>query len=227
MSPKRSRPGRNGEGSANSPKGAGASGTKQPGAGDAKDRGAVAANDARTSEGEANDTVASRGVPMRAFSKSLPMELLRAREAVMKRFRPELRNHGVTEQQWRILRALAHAGPLEVSELAEATCLLAPSLSRILPDMEARQLIRRQQAHSDLRRSVISLERKGLRLIAMHAPNAERIYGEIAERFGPEKLAQLFGLLHELEQSLESEDDAPPTSRSRSKSRAPAARRIR
>lgn len=141
---------------------------------------------------------------MRAFSKSLPMELLKAREAVMRRFRPELRTHGVTEQQWRILRALAHAGPLEVSELAEATYLLAPSLSRILPDMEARQLIGRRQADTDLRRSVISLERKGLRLIAMHAPTSERIYDEIAQQYGPDKLAQLFTLLHELEQSLAS-----------------------
>ncbi len=57
-------------------------------------------------------------LPMRAFSRSLPMELLRAREAVMKRFRPALRDHGVTEQQWRILRALAHSGALEVSALA-------------------------------------------------------------------------------------------------------------
>jgi homoprotocatechuate degradation regulator HpaR len=153
---------------------------------------------------------------MRAFSKSLPMELLRAREAVMRRFRPALRTHGVTEQQWRILRAIAHAGPLEVSELAEATCLLAPSLSRILPDMEARQLISRKQADSDLRRSVISLERKGLRLIA-----------EIAQRFGAERLSQLFTLLRELEETLEDNASDTSTSRARSKPRAPSARRAR
>jgi homoprotocatechuate degradation regulator HpaR len=170
--------------------------------------------------------LADRDLPMRAFSKSLPMELLKAREAVMRRFRPELRNHGVTEQQWRILRALAHAGPLEVSELAEATYLLAPSLSRILPDMEARQLISRRQADSDLRRSVISLERKGLRLIATHAPNSERIYAEIAQQFGTEKLEQLFALLHDLEQSLAAQDDAP-AARTRSKPRTTAARRTR
>jgi homoprotocatechuate degradation regulator HpaR len=178
--------------------------------------------------GAADDNaLANRTLPMRAFSKSLPMELLRAREAVMRRFRPELRNHGVTEQQWRILRALAHSGPLEVSELAEVTCLLAPSLSRILPDMEARQLIGRKQADADLRRSVISLERKGLRLIAMHAPAAERIYDAIAKQFGSERLSQLFTLLHELEQSLEAQNDNPTDSRSRSRPRAPAARRVR
>jgi len=164
---------------------------------------------------------------MRGFSKSLPMELLRAREAVMRRFRPELRNHGVTEQQWRILRALAHSGALEVSELAQATCLLAPSLSRILPDMESRQLISRKQADSDLRRSVISLERKGLRLIATHAPCAEEIYDDIAQRFGAERLLQLFTLLRELEESLQLHTIAAATSRPKSKPRAPPVRRAR
>jgi homoprotocatechuate degradation regulator HpaR len=169
--------------------------------------------------------MSSRELPMRAFSKSLPMELLRAREAVMRRFRPSLRDDGVTEQQWRVLRALAHSGPLEVSALAEATYLLAPSLSRILPDMEARHLISRKQADTDLRRSVISLERKGLRLIATHAPRSESIYAEIARSFGEQRLEQLFTLLRELEESLEPVAATP--ARSKSRSRAPSARRAR
>ena len=147
--------------------------------------------------------VARTALPMRAFSESLPMALLRTREAVMCLFRPGLRGRGVTEQQWRILRALAHAGPMEVTELAEATFLLGPSLSRILPDMEKRQLVSRKQVDSDLRRSIVSLEPKGLRLIAQHAPDSERIYAEIAKRFGEERVTQLFTLLHELQESIE------------------------
>jgi homoprotocatechuate degradation regulator HpaR len=170
-----------------------------------------------TTQSARDSVVADRALPMRAFSKSLPMELLRAREAVMKHFRPGLRGHGVTEQQWRILRALAHSGPLEVSQLAEATCLLAPSLSRILPELESRQLIGRRQGQSDLRRSVISLERKGLRLIATHAPYSEGVYDGIAEAFGPERLEQLFTLLRELEECLEGVREVPSTSRSRSR----------
>jgi homoprotocatechuate degradation regulator HpaR len=146
--------------------------------------------------------VARKSLPMRAFSESLPMALLRTREAVMCLFRPGLRSRGVTEQQWRILRALAHAGPMEVTELAEATFLLGPSLSRILPDMEKRQLVSRKQLDSDLRRSVVSLEPKGLRLISTHAPDSERIYAQIAERFGVERVTQLFTLLQELQDSL-------------------------
>ncbi len=155
--------------------------------------------------------VADRALPMRPFSESLPMALLRSREAVMRLFRPGLRRHGVTEQQWRVLRALAHAGPLEVTELAEATFLLAPSLSRILPDLEKRQLISRRQVDTDLRRSVVSLEPKGLRLIGSHAPFSEQMYAQIAKRFGAERIAQLLRLLQDLESSLEeiSQEQAP------------------
>jgi len=150
-----------------------------------------------------SSAVAQRGLPMRPFSESLPMALLRAREAVMCLFRPGLRRHGVTEQQWRILRALAHRGSLEVTELAEATFLLAPSLSRILPDLEKRELVSRRQVDTDLRRSIVSIEPKGLKLIAAHAPFSEEMYAEIAQRFGAERIEQLIGLLQELQQSLE------------------------
>ena len=74
----------------------------------------------------------ARRVPMREFSRSLPMSLLRAREAVMRHFRPSLRDHGLTEQQWRILRALTSVDAIEVTELARVAFLLGPSLSRIL-----------------------------------------------------------------------------------------------
>src|SRR5690242_13981697 len=165
-------------------------------------------------------SVAERALPIRPFSESLPMALLRTREAVMRLFRPGLRRHGVTEQQWRVLRALAHSGPLEVTELAEATFLLAPSLSRILPDLEQRQLISRRQVDTDLRRCVVSLEPKGLRLIGTHAPYSEQMYAQIARRFGPERISELLGLLQELERSLEEiSQEKASNRRSRSSSR--------
>src|ERR1700742_5395640 len=106
-----------------------------------------------------------RRIPVRDFSKSLPMSLLRAREAVMKQFRPSLRRHGLTEQQWRILRALAAVDAIEVTELARVAFLLGPSLSRILRDLEARHLIERRVAKADLRRAVVSITPRGLALI--------------------------------------------------------------
>jgi homoprotocatechuate degradation regulator HpaR len=151
----------------------------------------------------ANGSVpAVRQVPMREFSRSLPMSLLRAREAVMRQFRPSLRQHGLTEQQWRILRALAAIEAVEVTELARTAFLLGPSLSRILRDLEARHLIERKTAKADQRRSVVSISEKGVKLMAAVAPTSEAIYAEITRRFGARKLAELQEMLGELEQSL-------------------------
>ena len=139
---------------------------------------------------------------MREFSRSLPMSLLRAREAVMRQFRPSLRNHGLTEQQWRILRALTAVDTIEVTELARVAFLLGPSLSRILRDLEARDLIERRTAKADLRRGEVSISAKGMKLIEAVAPNSEAIYAEITNRFGARKLAELQEMLGELERSL-------------------------
>jgi homoprotocatechuate degradation regulator HpaR len=144
----------------------------------------------------------TRRVPMRDFSRSLPMSLLRAREAVMRQFRPSLRDHGLTEQQWRILRALASVDSIEVTELARVAFLLGPSLSRILRDLEARHLIERRIAKADLRRGVVSISAKGVRLIEAVAPTSEAIYAAITRRYGARKLAELQDMLHALEGSL-------------------------
>lgn len=150
-------------------------------------------------------------VPMRDFSRSLPMALLRARESVMKQFRPSLRAHGLTEQQWRILRALAAIDAIEVTELAHTAFLLGPSLSRILRDLEQRRLIARRLAKQDLRRSMVSITPAGLRVIAAVAPTSEAIYAEIASRFGAARLDDLHELLHHLETSLQPMPNAADT----------------
>jgi homoprotocatechuate degradation regulator HpaR len=144
----------------------------------------------------------ARHVPMREFSRSLPMSLLRAREAVMRQFRPSLRQHGLTEQQWRILRALAAIDAMEVTELARTAFLLGPSLSRILRDLEARHLIERKTLKLDQRRSVVSISERGVKLMASVAPTSEAIYAEITRRFGVRRLAELQDMLNELEASL-------------------------
>ncbi|WP_415217328.1 homoprotocatechuate degradation operon regulator HpaR [Rhodopseudomonas sp.] len=140
--------------------------------------------------------------PMREFSRSLPMLLLRGREAVMRHFRPLLRAHGLSEQQWRILRALTAVESLEVTELAERAFLLGPSLSRMLRDLEARKLVARKPAKDDQRRSMMSITAKGLKLIETVAPFSEAIYAEITRRTGGDRLAELQDLLRELEASL-------------------------
>src|SRR5258707_7467666 len=132
-----------------------------------------------------------RRVPMREFSRSLPMSLLRAREAVMRHFRASLRNYDLTEQQWPTLRALASVDTIEVTELAPVAFLLRPSLSRILRDLEARHLIERRVAKADLRRGLVSISAKGFKLIEAVAPSSEANFDPITRRYRGPQLAAL------------------------------------
>lgn len=126
----------------------------------------------------------------------------------MRQFRPSLRRHGLTEQQWRILRALASVEYIEVTELARVAFLLGPSLSRILRDLEARDLIERKVAKSDMRRAMVSISAEGLKVIEAVAPTSEIIYAEITKRYGVRKLAELQEMLGTLERSLSGLDPA-------------------
>lgn len=141
-------------------------------------------------------------VRLRHFSRSLPMLLLRARESVMKHFRNSLRMYDLTEQQWRILRALMTVKEIEVTELARATFLLGPSLSRILRDLEARRLIERHPDENDLRRARITISAAGLDLIEKVSPHSEEIYAEITRAFGAERMRELQRLLEDLEVAM-------------------------
>ncbi|WP_205648719.1 homoprotocatechuate degradation operon regulator HpaR [Acuticoccus kandeliae] len=154
-----------------------------------------------TDEPRPRETISTR-LRLRSFSRSLPMSLLRAREAVMQHFRSALRVYNITEQQWRVLRALTTVESIEVTELANATFLLGPSLSRILQDLEGRGLVVRRSDPEDLRRSRISITPTGTRLMELASPHSDAIYARITAAVGPEKLTQLLDLLQEVEAKL-------------------------
>jgi len=148
-------------------------------------------------------------IPLRAFEDSLPISLMRARESVMRYFRPVLSEHDLTEQQWRVLRALRDAeAPLSVGHLAERTFLLGPSLSRMLASMDERGLIERATA-SDARRAEISISTRGLQLVSEIAPSSEHAYGRIDALLDPGELDVLYGLLAKLSTDDQPTDDQP------------------
>ena len=133
-----------------------------------------------------------------ATSKSLPIAMLRAREAIMLSFRPILAKHGFTEQQWRVLRVLGEKGPSDAGQVAFDACILAPSLSRIISKLEEEQYLSRFIDAKDGRRVNLSLTNKGQDIIAKIAPDLEIIYKGIEKRYGELKLTNLLDMLSEI-----------------------------
>src|SRR3989338_1783112 len=131
--------------------------------------------------------------------RNLPRLLLEAREAVMQHARPSLREHGLSDQQWRVLRVLGeHAADpagVETGRVAREALLLGPSLTGVLTRMERDGLISRARCPQDARRTVVRATRAGLKLVATLSQTIEAHYAWMEERLGKARLAQLYTLL--------------------------------
>jgi homoprotocatechuate degradation regulator HpaR len=136
--------------------------------------------------------------PFPDTSKSLPIAMLRAREAMMLLFRPVLAKHNFTEQQWRVLRVLGEKGPSDAGQVAFDACILAPSLSRIIGKLEKEQYISRFIDTKDGRRVNLNLTKTGHDILNKIAPDMELIYKAIQKRYGEEKLTKLLDILNEI-----------------------------
>lgn len=134
--------------------------------------------------------------------RSLPIALLRAREAVMQQFRPHLNELGLTEQQWRVLRVLGEDGPSEAGDVARRACVLPPSLSRILKTLAELKMIKTESHTDDGRRTVIRLAAAGEKTLLHALPQTSAIYAEIERRVGGQTLQQLLDLLDEVQAKL-------------------------
>lgn len=127
--------------------------------------------------------------------RNLPLLMLQAREAVFERFRPILAEAGLTEQHWRIIRALLENGPLEPRQIGSICCLSSPSLAGILARMEALELVHRERLEHDQRRVLVSVSDKGREIARRLAPAIQGAYAELEKQLGKQVTQDLHTLL--------------------------------
>jgi len=146
------------------------------------------------------------GRTMRPFEQSLPMALLRAREAVMRGFRRVLREHGLNEQEWRIIRALMEVDQIDIGELAERVFILKPSATRTVKNLQRRNLVNRDKSSTDQRRAFISLTPQARDLFDRLAPKNEAEYSRITRVIGEPDMKELYELLRRVTDRLKAAD---------------------
>lgn len=130
--------------------------------------------------------------------RSLPIALIRAREAIMPPIRDMLSESGITEQQWRVLRVLAQMGPMDATEVSEHASLLLPSLTRIVRTLTDRGFIARTPDPNDKRRQTLTITKGGLDLIAQNRPEAAQIVDRYRAHLSPDEYEHLLDLLGRL-----------------------------
>ncbi len=140
--------------------------------------------------------------------RNLPRLLLQARETVMAHTRPRLRDHGLSDQQWRVLRVLGEhaeeADGIETGRVAREAFLLGPSLTGVLARMERDGLITRARCAQDARRTVVRATEAGLAKVQALSQTIEAHYVWMEQQLGKAHLKALYELLDGVI-SLESE----------------------
>ena len=137
-------------------------------------------------------------MPTTFTHRNLPRLLLQARETVMLQTRPSLREHGLSDQQWRVLRVLGEHGSMDTGRVAREAYILGPSLTGVLSRMERDGLITRARDAEDQRRTVVSATAKGRKMVGKLAKAIEDHYDWMEKSLGQQKLGQLYRLLDDV-----------------------------
>lgn len=147
------------------------------------------------------------------FRQSLAGTLLATREALMAQIRPILREAGVTEQQWRVLRVLVDEGTVDSSRLAREALLHPASVTRIVREMNERALVTKETDLEDGRRSLVSIMPEGRALVKHTGERTVLILRSYYKAFGADRLSNLIEELRELQVAINGvapKEDAQP-----------------
>jgi len=128
---------------------------------------------------------------------NLPYLFLKARESLMEHFRPIMNHFGLTEQQWRVLRALDEHGQMEPREICQMCQFSSPSMAGILSRMEEVDLIKRSRIKGDQRRVLIHLSKRGTNVLSEIAPLIDLQYSYFEQSCGKQIFDDLFKVLEE------------------------------
>ena len=128
--------------------------------------------------------------------------------------RPSLRAHGLSDQQWRVLRVLGEhadeAAGVETGRVAREAYLLGPSLTGVLTRMERDGLIVRARCPQDARRTVVRATAQGLAKVQALSETIEAHYAWMERELGKTKLTALYELLDGVIALQAPQDGAPP-----------------
>ena len=131
---------------------------------------------------------------MRFVDDYLSYLLARASHLVAREFHAELKPHGLSVAEWRVLATLSDSDGLSLSALADAVLFKQPSLTKAIDRMERDGLVKRLPGTGDRRRIRIVITPRGAaavrgRIDALGEP------ADDAEAAGAQVPGKLVGIL--------------------------------
>jgi len=106
--------------------------------------------------------------PFPSAAEEASVALLRTTDLVRRRLTAIVEPHGITLQQYNVLRILRGAGPegLPTLEIAARMVEQAPGITRLIDRLEAKRWVERERSLGDRRCVYCQITQAGLRLLA-------------------------------------------------------------
>lgn len=135
---------------------------------------------------------------MRFVDDYLSYLLARASHQVAREFHAQLKPHGLSVAEWRVLATLVDGDGLSLGELADAVLFKQPSLTKAIDRMERDGLVKRLPGAGDRRRIRIVVTSRGAAAVRGLLSRAKLHEARILAAYRPEEVENVKRFLRDL-----------------------------
>ncbi len=145
-----------------------------------------------------NRSRTGRDQRLEKLSQQVYLSLFRTHEALLFEFKVLLKEQGLSEPQYNVLRILRGAGePLQVYQVAERMLTRVPDITRLFDRLVRAELVERTRCEADRRVVWVSLTTRGKELVDKLDRPVMTLHGKQLGRLGVRRLRLLSELLEE------------------------------
>jgi len=142
--------------------------------------------------------------PFESAAQEAILGLYRTSDMLQRRFAQLVEPHGISLQQYNVLRILRGAGAeaTPTLDIADRMIEKTPGITRLLDKLENKNLVRRKRRPEDRRQVLCSITDAGLRLLANLDKPLTESGKEAMESLTATQIRELIGLLEQVRQGL-------------------------
>jgi DNA-binding MarR family transcriptional regulator len=127
------------------------------------------------------------------------LNLLRTSDWIDNRFGRLLRDHGITNSQYNVLRILRGEGqPLPSLEIADRMIQVVPAITGLIDRLEKQQLVTRRRCSEDRRVVYVEITDKGLTILKQLDDPVENLHKSLVGHLSRVELKELSRLLEKI-----------------------------
>lgn len=135
--------------------------------------------------------------PFASRTQQTAVSLMRTADLVRRSVSAVVEPHGITLQQYNVLRILRGAGNggLPTLEIAQRMIEQTPGITRLIDRLESKELVLRERCPTDRRQVFCRITKEGLRLLTRLEQPVRTAEEEALAALSPRQLEQLVALL--------------------------------